>query len=271
MQTRILNSWGSALMGTLVAAAMLGVMATALATLMNHYQETVRSLDQKMAIVQIQQMVLGTLANSAVCACNFDADKNPAVPVLRFDPATTTSISLPQLHMACDASGNPTDPHYRVGQAVPGTPGLEVSSLKLDGIQRVGAAGSTNYLARVLVGFDHTKMKIARNPASVAVSLQLDLTNPAQARIARCAASADGISGGGGGLAAAAIEVVTASSSGTRDVTADCPAGTKIVGCSFACTNYHAGGSRIVGNGCRAVCDLPNDRPNVDIICVKAN
>jgi Tfp pilus assembly protein PilV len=274
MTFRLQNSRGSALMGSLIGATILGVMAAAFATLMGQYQDTMRSLDQKMAIIQIRQMVLGTLANSAICTCNFDADKNPAVPALRFDPATTTSIALPQLHLACDAAGNPTDPHYQVGQPVSGTPGLVVSAVKLGNIQRVGPVGSSNYLAEALVEFDPARMKIARQPASVAVNLQLDLTIPTQARIASCAAGAGGSGGGGGGLGdglkSDAIQIISAGGTG-RTVAQDCPAGTRVISCVARCTNYHTGGARISGNGCVSACDKPGDDAFVDVVCVKSD
>src|SRR5262245_8337329 len=122
------NERGFSLVEVLVGLAIVTVMMAAFGSFMDSSSRSTKGLTQKMEILQLQQEILGDLANASVCGCNLDQAKNGAAAALNFNsnlaPAQlkAAQFSLGTLFAACNAAGNaPANPTVVGGQKLQGS------------------------------------------------------------------------------------------------------------------------------------------------------
>lgn len=254
------NSHGSALVMVMAGVAITGIMVAGITTLIVNGQRETQSLAQKLEILQIQQTVMGDLADSTVCGCNFDPTKNTtngAPLTFNSNAPSSSSINLSTLYSGCNA-GQPSNPTLKVGQPVPGSQsGLAIASVQLTDIQPTGAPGG--FRGQLQVSFDRSKMVISRHPASVALNFQADVGNPGAAKIIGCAAGAGASGSGGGGAPVTncikytgsftspycSRRIPTGGFASYSGIACGCPAGKTLLFCDE--------GERTADNTCRAV------------------
>ncbi len=190
----------------MVAMAVMGILTAGLMTVMDTGNKEVKSLQQKIEILQAEQEIMRDLSDPGICACNFDPAKNTANGApLTFDTANTASqISLKQLYATC-VSNVPGTPIAAEGQRLPGTgTGVTVSTIRMRGFTPTGTG---RYRAQIEVAFDSDSLELSRRPATIPITLNAT-GNPAT--ITGCSTGKDvaGIGGGagaGGGCPAATL------------------------------------------------------------------
>lgn len=240
------NERGNILVSALIGAGIVSATGLALATMMTQMNHESRSLAQKLEIMQLEQTMMGDLANSAICGCNFD-------PANTFNSTSgnlsTITVPLTNLYSSCDGGvpGNPTATANN--QPLNGSQsGLKVSDVQLTNITRK-APGS--YSGDLLVKFTPSSLIISRKPAKVTINLTVDdTTDPTAAKVTGC------VAGRGGGGAGSIPQCTTikhsayfgvpsdcslsgGSGSITGLFTCSCPSGTSL----FACLDSSSSGS----------------------------
>lgn len=96
------------MMMALMSIAISGIMVAVMSTMITNANRDVKSLTQKIEMIDTKSAVLGALVNSNICVCNLDPTKNTAAAnTLRFNAnnLATASISLPVLYGSCNAAG----------------------------------------------------------------------------------------------------------------------------------------------------------------------
>jgi len=184
----------------MIGSAISGMMMAGITSMLYHGNLGVKALQEKIDILQTQQDLLRDLADSAICGCNFDPSKNTSNgSALTFDSTDLASaaINLKTLYSACVANV-PGRPLATVGQPLNGSPSrLQVESIEL---AKLEPTGTGLYKGQLKIKFDSSKMALSRKPATVSISLAVDTTIAAQARITGCSATTN--PSGAGALAA---------------------------------------------------------------------
>jgi type II secretory pathway pseudopilin PulG len=197
----IRKSTGSSLIETMISVGILSITVVAFATLTTNQQKNNRALSEKIAALDLSNVLIRTIANNSVCSF-FLTNPNPAV----FDSTKIGSNSPPSIPFT-KIYGSPsaaTSPIVEVGKTASAlSPGAVVSSIAVDNISGAGDI----YSAKVTVLFDPVTLVQQLRPVQVGINFVTDPTSPATAkRVLSCGSSGGNIEliwsgsvGGGGG------------------------------------------------------------------------
>lgn len=184
------NQRGATILTIMTGAAIMATAITGFMMMLDGFRSVTHGLTQKLEILDVQQTLMDSFANPEVCACNFDPGKNSTngSPLsIQVNPLLPgQSVAMSALYRNCnDTRTAPRDPVFNVGQMLPATQSaMRVTSAVLGNFIASGPAGV--YRASLTIRFDASSMKMARHPATLALNLILDESNPAQAHVMKC-------------------------------------------------------------------------------------
>lgn len=183
-----ISSRGNALLSVLIGASLLSITVMVMSSVLDNFSRSNRSLSQKLEILQVQQTLLGDLADSTVCGCNFDPTK-----VFDSTNLAAAQVQLDKVYGSC-AGGTPGSPSVTANTAYSSY--LNVDKITLKNITSRGSPGA--FQGTLEVNFKFREGEMSRHPAAVKLNFQADVAaNPTAARITGCAAGP--VNGGGGG------------------------------------------------------------------------
>lgn len=174
-------------MQVMIGTALLGVMISGVASVLDNSNRTTKALQQKLEILQATQDIIRELSDVAICACNFDPLKNTAnAAKLAFDSNSAGAvIEIPQLFATC-VNDVPGMPLFEKGKKLAGSQSLIVESIRM---KNIVATGTGRFRGELEVAFDKESMVLGRKPASMNLSLVADVTNPGAAKIVSCSSA----------------------------------------------------------------------------------
>lgn len=177
---------GQALVHLLVGIAIVSIFVQAITAMVYNAHQESRSIAEKLAALDLEKVLESALGDGSVCRYVLN---NP-------NPLTFNSQSLPQT-ITLPSPGGGTKPalYAAIAGSTPGpviarvddpvsplAPSVRVSSIQMQITQ--GSQGI--YFGNWLVNFDSTGLLRGIRPATVAVRLTVDETDPTQARVTDC-------------------------------------------------------------------------------------
>ncbi len=178
---------GQSLIQALMSMALISILIIGFATLFMNQQRETRALSEKLAAMDLEKLLIGSLADGSVCAYVLN---HPTI--LTFDstklPQTITLPSVPGQPAALYTS---IDPGPKPGPvaAQAGAPASQVSdSLIVQSIQlQVTSGKKGRYYGDWIVSFDNTTDVRALKPLQVANLLIVDdTTSPTKSTVTAC-------------------------------------------------------------------------------------
>jgi len=181
---------GQSLVQVLVATAIVGILTLSIITMMTSFYRETAALQQKLAAMDLEKLLIASLANGQVCKYVLN---NPTSLTFNSQslPQTITLPNTTPLYTNINAGPTPGAVAARVGDpASPVSNSLVVQSIQL----LISAGANGRYLGNWLVNFDPAKVVRGIRPVSISTTLIVDdTTNPAAATVVGCQGSGGGL------------------------------------------------------------------------------
>jgi len=187
-----LNHRGQSLIQVLISLGLMGILASALMTMMSIQMKETRALTQKVASLDLEKLLIASLANGKVCKYVLNFNGVGSAAPLTFDASPgglPQTITLPQdrpLYAAVN-EGIPIGTWpiaAKTGElGSPSSTSLKIRSIQL----RVNSGSNGRYLGDWVVNWDENSLVRSILPLSVSTNLKVDdTTNPSAAKILDC-------------------------------------------------------------------------------------
>lgn len=189
------NASGQSLVQTLIAVAIMGILAVGMMSIMNYQNTAINGATQKLAAMDLQQLLTASLADGSVCkyvlnnpnVLTFNTTQPLPQSIVLTNPAPNTAALYTSL--SPNPAPAPAPPYIpdpiaaQVGQAAsPLTPTLIVNKIEL--VINSGALG--NYLGTWTLSFDSSKLVRPLRPVTVQTALNVNESTPTAAFITGC-------------------------------------------------------------------------------------
>ena len=145
---------GFSLISTLIAVVIIGIISSAIGSLLNAQNRESLYIRQQMASMSTKYLLLQTLSKSGICSCQFDTKK-----IL----SSTTSIDLIKFHSGCDQSAT-DDIIAEKGESIRGVAGMMVSDVKFD---KITSTKPNEYLGFLTIEYEQEKLVRAIRPIAI--------------------------------------------------------------------------------------------------------
>jgi hypothetical protein len=186
------NERGQSLVGTIAALGILSFIALGAASMLSQQNREMAALSEGLAVAELRKVLTNSMADGSVCKYVLNA----ASGTLTFNSAavsstSTQSITVPKLYTSITAAGVPGAVFAATGSA----PSAYAKTVTAGSIQLVisgapspmpPAGPGATFTGNWVVNFDNTKTVRSLMPASSAVTLTVDTTNPSAATITGC-------------------------------------------------------------------------------------
>jgi hypothetical protein len=170
------NQRGQSLVGVIISAGLIGIIAMAMMSLIGYQHREIRALSEKMEVLDFQKAMALTLSDEATCAIFLNENLSNV-----FDSTKIGTPNLPIVNFTkIPAKGGLGEPLALINRPLSlGSPNLVVSA-----IRATVTAGSGNaFIAKLEVNFDVSKL--ARNIKSPLINLGFvsDPASPPTAKV----------------------------------------------------------------------------------------
>lgn len=174
---------GYSLIEILIALGIGGIVATAMTTMIANLNRQTSALTQKVASVDIQRVVTGTLADGSVCTFQMTNPPRPAFDPLRVGTSNPPTFPMTSLLSKAVAGAPPVLDAVGTASASPITPNLVANAMRVDDLQCVPqpcTASTNQFTANLTIEFDYTKLNMALRPLKFPLNIQTSGTAGAQ-------------------------------------------------------------------------------------------
>lgn len=163
------NEAGFSMVQVLIAIAISGMLAMGIATMMSNQNKEAKSLGEKVAIIDLSNLLMTTWTDPSVCTGQFSGTTLDTTLV-----GSPTPLELNLTTVAGNGS-----PIINAGDVVsPIAPGFKVSTIK---VTRFTGSGD-DFNAVLQIDFQVTKNTRAHKPAMVRLKFKTDPSTPANAK-----------------------------------------------------------------------------------------